>query len=1160
MVIIWEIEQGSSSSIHDHNDKRYDVFLSFRGADTRLRFTAHLYDALIDANVDTFLDDEDINTGEDLKPELEDAIRSSRASVIVLSENYATSTWCLDELALILDQRLTSDHIVIPIFYHVEPTDVRKQQNSFKTAMAEHRQKMEAETNAEKRVNWGEKIDRWCKALTDVANLKGKDIKGRKETQFIEEIVIEIRQRLGVPLSDSLPLLIGRYRQIDEITSWLTDGSSSLTADILTVLGMGGIGKTSLARYVFHLHSRAFPKSCFIEGINSKCTEKFDGLLDVQKQLYDVITKKKKPLVHDPHVYPSKIEKALSRVKVFLVLDDIDSLNQLDALLGNKGFHPGSKIIITTRDASLTERCALFKSEVECKHTTIKIEGLYKSAGQKLLRLHAFNCRDPQEGYEEVIEKLVKYCEGHPLALEVLGKSLYNRDIAYWEACVENLKNETHSCIRRVLQMSFESLPFHNDKELFKHIACFFVGRDREISEKILKACDINTVSGIPNLIERCLISIDQWDNSLKMHQLLQEMGKAIVREESPDHPGKRSRLWCHDESFIVLKRKKGTESLKGLVFDKRMLEKHKFCDLKADAFSSMDNLMILQLNYVQLIGSYENFPEELRWLCLQGFPLKSIPLDIPMEKLVVLDMSYSKIKSFVTCCTSCNSQPFEGGQKLIGSCSKDERILGSLKILHLSFCEHLHKLGCFYELPKLERLIARNCIRLIEICESFEDCAELCHIDLSYCVKLEKIPRAIHKLKKDFKLFLDGCNTHESILQELVYSAISFTSSLVSLSLANNNLTNESFPMDWSCLSRLKYLCLDENPIVSMPNCVRSLCWLEELSMKNCKTLLSIEHPPRTLKQLDVKMFEVRSDNKPLLQRISFDPDMSPISIAGVPESFQAWSYEIEGMVKIQPLEGVEEKVLCSLGWTNLSDFLDKTDIVRTYNSRRGKAVEQFQIQMYYEFGIFSTVYGGQVMPDWNISIHSHTPISFTIPSIPNKQLRGLNFCYVERWKHREDPFGYPLDRLSVLPTIEMINKTKNRTWIYKHCNEEIDVGGEWLTFLSHWMFGMNDMEGGDKIIIYMIRGAYTIEEKVHQGVCFLYEDDEGSTEDEDVLEYYKSWNHIIGGDLSPFEETTGQYYLWHHKWFLDYRSPKDKPKNTGPSFRAFSKRRSPN
>ncbi|GJV21938.1 Toll/interleukin-1 receptor domain-containing protein [Tanacetum coccineum] len=169
-----DVSEASSSSNDQHI---YDVFLSFRGADTRNSFTNHLHKALENANLNTFLDDKKIETGLYLKPELESAIRASRASIIVLSKNYASSTWCLNELVLILEQHRKFNQIVIPIFYHVDPSDVRKQQNSFGDAMADHKQKMEAETNAEKQNEWAQKMEIWKNALTQVANLKGKEPK-----------------------------------------------------------------------------------------------------------------------------------------------------------------------------------------------------------------------------------------------------------------------------------------------------------------------------------------------------------------------------------------------------------------------------------------------------------------------------------------------------------------------------------------------------------------------------------------------------------------------------------------------------------------------------------------------------------------------------------------------------------------------------------------------------------------------------------------------------------------------------------------------------------------------------------------------------------------------------------------------------------------------
>ncbi|KAL7619243.1 hypothetical protein Lser_V15G02944 [Lactuca serriola] len=762
MVVLSEyIEVSSSSSSKDH---KYDVFLSFRGVDTRYAFTDHLHKALLDANISTFLDDEENETGGDLKPELESAIKSSRVSVIVLSKNYANSSWCLDELVLILEQRMSSNQIVIPIFYHVEPTHVRKQQSTFGLSMAKHIQKMEGETNANKRSQLAQKIDGWIRALTEVANLKGENANGsfRRETELIEEIVKEIYRRLCVSSRRPLPQLFGVDSSIKFVSSWLRDASSQ-TTDVLTILGMGGIGKTSLAKYVYGLHSHEFDTSSFIEDISRRCGEKFNGLLDLQKQLYHDISKISSIQVHDVSIYTSKIENAVAQKKVFIVLDDVDSLDQLGALIGSKGFHLGSKIIITTKDAWVTESCALFKTNVKPRHAKHLLQVLSETESKKLLCFHAFMCNDPKAGYEEVLEKLVKYCEGHPLALEVLGKSLYNRDVAYWEGCIEGLKKEIGSHISNVLRMSFDSLPSKNDQDLFKHIACFFVGMDKDIAETILRACRINTRSGIPNLIDRCLLSI-RWNNEFKMHQLLQETGRFIVHQESPDKPWKRSRLWCHEESFKVLKQKKAKENLLGLALDMRMLEKEKLRAsfvLKTDALSNMDNLRLLQLNYLNISGSYENFPEELRWLCMHGFPLKLMPLDYPMENLVVLDMSYSNIQSFAI--YDSNPHRVEKSRK---QCLKDKRLLGSLKILNLSFCEELCSIGGFEELPALERLIVTNCIGLVELCESIEACVELFLIDLSYCNKLEKLPRTINMLKKVTTLLLEGCNLGESQME----------------------------------------------------------------------------------------------------------------------------------------------------------------------------------------------------------------------------------------------------------------------------------------------------------------------------------------------------------------------------------------------------------
>nr|KAJ0194373.1 hypothetical protein LSAT_V11C800450650 [Lactuca sativa] len=263
-------------------------------------------------------------------------------------------------------------------------------------------------------------------------------------------------------------------------------------------------------------------------------------------------------------------------------------------------------------------------------------------------------------------------------------------------------------------------------------------------TETILKTCDIKTRYGIMNLIEKCLLSIGQ-NNTLMMHRLIQKMGRFVVHQESPDKPWRQSQLWCHEESFKVLKQKSSNMNI----------------NLKIDVLSNMDNLLLLQLNYVNVQGSYENFSKELRMLCMYGFPSKYIPSDLVMNNLVALDMSYSNIKSSI----NVDRHPkLENREKLIRSCAKDKRFIGSLKILNLIFCEQLRSLVGFVEFPALEILIATNCNELVEVCESVQIRVELVYIDLRYYNKLEKLTMGM--LNKVKTLLLDGCNLGESRIE----------------------------------------------------------------------------------------------------------------------------------------------------------------------------------------------------------------------------------------------------------------------------------------------------------------------------------------------------------------------------------------------------------
>ena len=141
----------------------YDVFLSFRGEDTRNGFTGHLYHGLCNKGIKTFIDN-DLQRGEKISEELREVIRSSRISIIIFSQNYAFSTWCLEELVEILNCKLNGQR-VIPVFYKVDPSEVRKQEKgAFKAALAEQENKFK---------NNIEKVQRWRAALNEAADLSG---------------------------------------------------------------------------------------------------------------------------------------------------------------------------------------------------------------------------------------------------------------------------------------------------------------------------------------------------------------------------------------------------------------------------------------------------------------------------------------------------------------------------------------------------------------------------------------------------------------------------------------------------------------------------------------------------------------------------------------------------------------------------------------------------------------------------------------------------------------------------------------------------------------------------------------------------------------------------------------------------------------------------
>jgi hypothetical protein len=150
--------QGASSSSSSTGPWKYDVFLSFRGVDTRDNFIAHLHRALLQNGITIFKDDNELKRGEEISPALHQAIEQSRISIVVFSQNYASSGWCLNELLKIRDCKETNGQMVLPVFYKVDPSDVRHQKNSFEEAFARHEERFKDDIKVQ---NWKAVLTQW---------------------------------------------------------------------------------------------------------------------------------------------------------------------------------------------------------------------------------------------------------------------------------------------------------------------------------------------------------------------------------------------------------------------------------------------------------------------------------------------------------------------------------------------------------------------------------------------------------------------------------------------------------------------------------------------------------------------------------------------------------------------------------------------------------------------------------------------------------------------------------------------------------------------------------------------------------------------------------------------------------------------------------------
>ncbi|KAK3416308.1 hypothetical protein EUGRSUZ_H01772 [Eucalyptus grandis] len=704
----------------------FDVFLSFRGEDVRHGFVDDLHKCLLHRGINAYIDSEDLRPGDQISPALTKAIEESRIAVLVFSKNYASSRWCLDELVKVMECKRLKGQLVLSVFYGVEPREVRGHRESFGDALARHEEKLGKDS---------ERVKKWRQALIEAADLSGwpyVDGQSQDETEFIEKIAKEISN-----IVKRVPLSVAKYPV----------GVGCRVEKVMSLLTSANVRETS---------------------------NRPDGLVQLQQTLLSETLWKENLVVLSKDKGANLIRDRLCCRKILLVLDDVDHGDQLNALARECAwFGKRSRIIVTTRDKHVLTSHGIDR--------VYEVKPLDQDEASELLSSYAFPGNQTKDISRDLIDRILGYANGLPLAIVVLGAFLRGRSRGEWESTLETLAESPNKDINRVLKISFDALD-NNQKDIFLDIACFFKGRERDYVTRVLDGCGLKTLIGMQTLIDRSLVTIED-NGTIQMHDLIELMGQDIVKQEYPDDPGKRSRLWCYDDVFEVLSEDIGTNALKGIVLQ---LPTQKELVISPSAFTHMRRLKVLIVRNAEISGGPICLPNDLRWLEWPGCPL-STPVCVP-KKLVCFDVPNSRIVEF-------------------GGNLKDFRML---KDINFSQCNFLTRVPDISWAPNLERLDLWLCKSLVEVDQSVGYLDKLEFLSLLQCSKLSIFP-SILKTKSLRELYLSGCSKLEKFSDILVK------------------------------IEHLEELHLAGTAIKELPASIDNLVSVRHIDLTNCKNLIRL-------------------------------------------------------------------------------------------------------------------------------------------------------------------------------------------------------------------------------------------------------------------------------------------------------------------------------